>query len=210
MQLRRSGGAAGFTVPELLVAVLTGLLLIATVGSFTSFQMHRMDDQLRLNRLQMSVRNVMDLFTREVRRAGGNPTCTAGITALADARLDRLQLLSDLNADGAVDGPGERVTYRYRNDDLTLERSGNLGTDKLLKGISLSGSRLRYFDAAGTELLPGSGGLGAAQRDQVRRVRIELVATQAAADPGVPPIRAELANDIELRNRYFGNAIACP
>jgi hypothetical protein len=45
----------------------------------------------------------------------------------------------------------------------------------------------------------------------VRRIRVELDVSRRAADPeNDMPLKVSVANDINLRNRYFANAVACP
>lgn len=209
---RAAFGQAGFSIGEVLVTVTLALVVMGSVARFNGYQLVTMQDQARQNALQMGARAVVDLFTREVRRAGANPTCASGITALADGKRYQLRLLADLNGDGATTAQGEDVIYVYRFDRNRLERSGPVrGTDALLDGAQLSGSRMRYFDQAGVELDPPETGLTSAQRAAVRRIRIELVATRPAANPlREEPLRVELANDIQLRNRFFGAPITCP
>jgi type II secretory pathway pseudopilin PulG len=205
----RGAGPAGFTLPELLIALGLGMTLLASVSAFGSFQLSETEAQLRQNRLEMNVRNVIDLFVREVRLAGANPTCAPGISAIADAKQQSLQIVSDLDGDGTVTGPGETVTYQYKFLSGRFERVGDNGTDALLDGLVLTGSRLRYFDLAGNEVTAGSTGLSGGQRDSVRRIRLEVVASAPSAIGG-QAAHVALATDVEVRNRYFGNAIGCP
>jgi len=215
VQLRRFArsmdGQRGFTLVDLIVATGLGLVALTAILSFNRAQLFAVRNQARQNDLQMTARNIVDLFSREVRRAGGNPTCAPGISTIADAKQQLLRIQTDLNGDGAATGVDEDVTYQYKFSSRRFDRVANGNTDPLVEGVDLTGSRIRYFDGAGTEVTAGSTGLSSAQRSNVRRVRIELVMARPQFDPqNSVPIRLEVANDIDLRNRYFVNPTGCP
>jgi hypothetical protein len=174
-------------------------------------QLFTLRNQTAQSDVQVTARNIVDLFSREVRQAGANPTCAAGLSAIADAKQNLLKIQSDLDGDGAVTSTNETITYQYKFSNNVLERVSNGSTDALIDGVSLAGSRIRYFDQAGVEVTAGSTGLSSAQRDNVRRIRIELTIEAPSADPyDDEPLRVAVANDVDLRNRYFANAVACP
>ncbi|MGE0519551.1 MAG: PilW family protein [Candidatus Binatia bacterium] len=194
---------------ETVIGVMLGLVVTIGVFSFNSRHSFAMQDQLRQLDVQSAARSVVDLFAREVRRAGANPTCTGAFEAIATAKADEIQLRSDLDGSGAIDQPHEDVRYRWRVTDQILERTAGQ-TDLLLSGQELTGSRFRYFDGAGTELMPGAG-LDAAQRASVRRVRIEVALRERPADPDMGgSLTASASTDIDLRNRFFVASTGCP
>ncbi len=208
---RCRGSQRGFTLVELIVATGLALVALAAVLSLNRAQLYAIRNQARQNDLQMTARNIVDLFSREVRGAGGNPTCASTVSTIADAKQQLLRIQNDLNGDGATTGTDEDVTYQYKFLSNRFERVANGSTDAFVEGVDLTGSRIRYFDGAGAEVTAGSTGLSSAQRGNVRRVRIELVMTRPQFDPQNPvPLRLEVANDIDLRNRYFVNATGCP
>ena len=216
MQLRskrqRAGALqSGFTIAEVLVATSLSLVAVSAFASFGRSQLSAMRNQAAQNDIQMTARSIVDLFTREVRGAGANPSCGPGVTAIAEARAGLVHIQSDLDGDGTAAGPGEDIVYQYRFSPDGFERVQNGTVDVLVDGVALAGSRFRYFDGSGAEIVPGSTGLTSAQRDGVRRVRIELSVTETDADPAdTGRLRVQVANDVDLRNRYFANAIACP
>jgi hypothetical protein len=162
--------------------------------------------------VQGTARSVVDLMTREIRQAGTNPSCIPGFTAIADAKQYRLQIQADLDGNGTATGVNENVTYEYKFSQNKFVRTANGSTQDLIQNVSLSGSRIRYFDGAGVEITAGDTGLSGSQRDNVRRIRVELDISRKAADPeNDMPLRVSVANDINLRNRYFASAtVACP
>jgi type II secretory pathway pseudopilin PulG len=213
MQLREAArnAQAGFTFLELLVSMGFAVVALGAVGSFHRTQLHSLRHQALQNELQMGARDIIDLFTREVRRAGSNPTCAAGITAIADAKPHLLRIRTDADGDGTTTGIGEDVTYEYIFSQNRFDRSADGSASALVDDTVLGGSRIRYFSAAGGEIAAGSGGLTAAQRADVRRVRIELVATSLPGElADGARLRVAAANDVELRNRFFVNSVACP
>jgi len=208
---RRRNRQAGFTLTELLVATTLGLVLLANVGSFHRFQLFALRNQATQLQIQTDARNFVDLFAREVRRAGMNPTCAGGISGIVEASASLLHFQADLNGNGAIDGTDEEVTYRYNADANTVQRTANGVTDTLLSGADLTGSRVRYFSAANAELVPSFSGLSAAQRAAVVRVRLELAMAGSSIDPqNSSKLRAQVASDVDLRNRFFVTSMPCP
>jgi len=220
LRLRRRGVGrrrrqGGFTPVEVLVASAVGLTALAAVLSLNRFQMLTLRNQTTQVDVQTTARNIVELFAREVRRAGANPGCNIpAFSGIADARVQRLRIQSDLNGDGKLTAPGEDVTYRYREYRDAVERidvGAGGTTEVLLSGIDLRDSNVRYFDGNGTELLPGWGSLTTAQRSAVRRVRIELnVAARGLGISSTQPLVAQVTADVDLRNRFFLGTTACP
>ncbi len=221
LRLRRHGAGrrrrqGGFTPVEVLVASAVGLTALAAVMSFNRFQLLSLSNQTKQVDVQTTVRNIVELFAREARRAGANPGCKiAAFSGLAEARVQRVRIQSDLNGDGKLTSPGEDVMYRYREYRDTVERidyGAGGTTDVLLSGVDLQDSNLRYFDGNGTELSAGwDGALSTAERSAVRRIRIEL--NVAATGLGISSTRRLLGQataDVDLRNRSFLGTTACP
>jgi type II secretory pathway component PulJ len=214
MQLNRSRhhrrlGCAGFSLVELLVATGLGLVAIATFLSFNRFQLFALQDQSTQIDLQTTARNVLDLFAREVRRAGMDRTCAGTFSGITIAKYHEVRIKADLNGNGAIDGVNEDVTYRYNFEYGAVERVTTTSVERLISGVDLSGSNIRYFDATGVELF-GWLGLPLAQRNAVRRVRMELRLTGETADPNkATDLGAFASTDVNLRNRFFVAATAC-
>lgn len=200
---------AGFTIHEILLTSVLGALACSLFLSFSHFQFSALHNQANQVDLQTTARNVVDLFAREVRRAGKNPSCAA-FSAIAEARTSKLRVQSDLNGNGAIDGTNEDLTYQFNPESDTITRETNEITDILVSDINVAGSRLRYYDGSGTELVPAPA-LTQAERDSVRRVRLELAMRGNAANPGGgAPLRTQVSTDVDLRNRFFVSSTACP
>jgi hypothetical protein len=193
------------------VATALVAVIITAVSTFNRAQLFALQNQAVQNDVQGTARGIVDLMTREIRRAGGNPTCIPGLSAITDAKQTKLRIQSDIDGDGTVTGVNEDITYEYKFTQNKFVRTANGTTHSLIENVNLAGSRLRYFNAAGVEVTAGETGLSGGQRDSVRRIRIELDISRKAADPeNDMPLTASVANDINLRNRYFVNAVACP
>ncbi|MFQ5665054.1 MAG: PilW family protein [Candidatus Binatia bacterium] len=203
----------GFTLMEVLVASTLSLVALAGFLSFNRGQLFTLRNQANQLDLQTTARNIVDLFAREVRRAGMNPGCgIPGFSGIAAATASSLRIQADLNGDGLLTAPNEDITYHYVQETTAVERIDHNGvTDVLVSGVDLNGCVIRYFDQDGAELVPGGTGLNAGERASIRRIRVELTLAGAAVDPtNTLPLRAQVATDVDLRNRYFVNQTACP
>ena len=201
---------AGFTLPEVLMTTVISLAACATFVSFSNFQLAALRNQASQLDMQTAGRSIVDLFAREVRRAGRNPTCAGTFAAIAEATAYKLRMKSDLNGSGTIDGTDEDITYGFNFFSGAIYRQAGEVSDDLLSGVSPAGSRLRYFDGAGNELVP-AWFLTEAQRNSVRRVRLELMLNANATTQGrSTPMQAQLSTDVNLRNRFFVAKTSCP
>lgn len=209
----KSGGAlgeSGFTLIEMLVSTMIGLLVIGTFLGFSRFQLFAMQDQSKQLDLQTTVRNTAQLFADEVRRAGSDPLCTKAFDGIVTASGWHIYLRSDLDGSGTIGGQGEDVLYFFVDDGDTIYRYSQGQVETLISGVDISGSRIRYFDAAGAEI-DNSSALDAAERAAIRRVRLELNVADDARNPQRDqPLRTATATNIDLRNRFFLKGTGCP
>ncbi len=205
----RRGNARGYTLIEVLVALALGAGVAATVAWFQRSQFLAMEEQAQQLDVQNTARAVVDLFSRDVRRAGMDPNCSGAIAPLVTASPTQVRLQADLNANGALDAT-EDLTYRLVNNQR-VERQAGPTTETLLDDVNLFGSRFRYYDGAGNELVPWFGQLTSGQRASARRVRLEFVAQrQPHSGRRSAPVAARAATDVELRNRFFIATTTCP
>jgi Tfp pilus assembly protein PilW len=202
-------GQAGFTLTETLVASVVGLLAISAFASFHVVQMYGMMNQVSQVDLQNSARAIVDLFGTEARRAGAgtNPTCTGTVsTGVLVAKSSTVRFRADLDSNGSLTGSNEDVTYTIdsTNNQITRTDNGASRTDTLWSGNSVSGSQILYYDVNGTQLVPSSSGLSAAELLQVFRMKLQLKLTGATVQQGTSTTQKAVESaDAELRNRYF-------
>jgi hypothetical protein len=186
------------------------LVGMATALSFNRAQFFTFRDQARQLDIQTGTRGIVDLFAREVRRAGRDPVCTGVFTPLVLGTATQVRFQSDLNSNGTLESTTEDLTYRIVSSYTRMERVAGTTLEVLLNSVDLAGSRFRYYDGAGAELWPGPT-LTPAQRAAVRRVRLELIARGwSAGSPSSSALMARAATDVELRNRFFIALNTCP
>lgn len=205
--MRRSGDSAerGFTLVEVLVSTLLGMLVVGGFLSMATFQVERTRDQSNQIELQQTVRDVAELFAREMRRAGADPTCAGDFDALEYASFWGIRMKTDLDGSGAIDGDNEDVLYLYHNYDLIRYAGGR--NEILIEGVHWETSRLRYFDADGVEISTGFDALDETERAAVRRVRFEIDVTRVTDNGEV--VNARASSDVNLRNRFFVRSTGC-
>ena len=69
-ELRIFGGAGGFSLVELIVAMVAGLIIIGAAYSIFLGQERTMSKQDKIVEMQQNVRAAMDMLSREVMMAG--------------------------------------------------------------------------------------------------------------------------------------------
>lgn len=198
---------AGFTLVEILVSALLAAVLLAGVMSMTTFQVSATRDQSAQIELQQAVRNVAELFVREVRRSGSNPTCSANVRALEYASAWMVYLNSDLDGDGAISFTNESIIYQYDPSTRRLRRIANGQTETLVTDVVWDTSRIHYFDANGIELETGMSSLSLADRNRVRRIRFTIEVERRTQSGEI--LRAQASSDVNLRNRFFIRPAVC-
>jgi Tfp pilus assembly protein PilE len=209
-------GQAGFTPVEALIATAAGLLAISAFASFNTAQMYALRTQAKQTDLQSAARSIVDLFAREVRRAGTgtNPNCTGtDSTGIVTASSTSLRIRADLNNTGYTLGPNEDVIYTldYFNDAVKrTDVNSSWVADTLWSGAlgggwtsAIAGSQFLYYDSNGNQLA-AMGGLSATQLTQVVRIKLELALTAKGSQPGNSMLlTAKDSATVDLRNRYF-------
>jgi Tfp pilus assembly protein PilW len=216
-------GQAGFSPIETLIATLIGLVAVAAFTTFSTGEMYAMRNQASQTDLQSSARGIVDLFEREVRRAGTgtNASCTGTVsTGILVAKSSQIQIKADLsNPQNGTGDANENVTYTLDFANSAVKRTDNNTTttaDTLWSGVNISGasaiegSQISYFDNAGNQLVTGSGGLSAADLLNVVRVKLVLTLKANVIQPGNSTVlTATAAADVDVRNRYFVMASQC-
>ncbi len=184
---------------------------MATVLGFYRFQLYGLSGHSAQLDVQGTARTIVQLMVSEIRRAGGDPRCAKTFEGIADARSDRLRIVSDLDGSGAIDVPGEDVTYSLNTSTGVLTRTVGTTTDALSDStVRVTSLQFRYFNATGAELSPRSRGLTSTQRSQVQRIRVTITVQRANVDPrNTQPLTATVSSATDLRNRFFVNKVGC-
>ncbi len=160
----------GFTLAELLVAALFGMIVIATLYSFYREQLFHLLSQETKTATLEDARGALDMMVREMRNAGAFPVET-DTTCIKDDSGIPLKIISanaasfhfqtdthspgsppsSNNPDGKCSETGEKVTYALSGSTIT--RDGP--TNPLVKNVVVpSGSDfLTYYQAGSTVAL---------------------------------------------------------
>jgi Tfp pilus assembly protein PilW len=198
MVARRQG--VGLTVVELLIAILlTSASTAALVGGVATVARtyRRIEERTQA---QQTARLVLELMSRDLRRAGFDPTGSSLDPILA-AGDHTLQIQADDNGDGVVDDRSEElVAYVFESGDGTLSRVVGHQSMPIASGLPADGCRLVFVDAAGSQLLDAGAGLDGPQRAAIRRVRLRAVVRDATQT-----ILADAASEVALRNRPWSS-----
>ena len=209
----------GYSVIELLIAtvvlaLLLGGLYTVLFQSQAVFEAHQDSMALR-----QEARVAISQLATELRLAGyglGNLP-----EAIPEASTSRLVFVADIDdgspnapcgaaSETALNGGAERITHQLdanRNLLRTVDCwDGNAWTNEYTNQILAANvyddeAVFRYLDATGTELVPGGGGLTAAQRAQVRSIVITLLLkdpdTQAV---GPSQVQYRISTRLAIRN----------
>ncbi|MGH7818576.1 MAG: PilW family protein [Candidatus Binatia bacterium] len=208
----------GFTISELLIAMVVSLVVSLAGWGFYRTQLRVLTDQAAELEAAESARAAIGFLVREVRHTGYDPLDSAfpdpaspalpNPGALLVAQSNSVSFQWDNNASGAVD-PGatdplpEIVTYTYNAGTRQILRTVNGVTQVLIGNVPAGGLTFEYFNRNDGSL-PLSGtpaALTAAQRDQVAfvRVRVRVERESSVASPPVVDLSAKAA----LRNRIL-------
>ncbi|MDH5525316.1 MAG: PilW family protein [Desulfobulbaceae bacterium] len=128
------GRSKGFTLVELLVAMLMGGVVIAAI--YTTFNAQRQSyyEQDEVTQMQQNLRAALDMMSREIRMAGYNPTNEATCPGIVVATPGRLQIRMDKNIVGSDIGDtdcadaDEDLTFGFDStEDATLDGIADTG-----------------------------------------------------------------------------------
>jgi len=131
MSLRLSD--QGFTMVELLVAMVVSLLALAAIYSTFLAQHRSYQVQNETAEMQQNIRTAMYYMQREIRMAGSNPYDTLPLSSfgIIAAGPTSITFTEDIRGDnpgdppdGAVDDPEENITYTLNGTNL--ERTDNV------------------------------------------------------------------------------------
>ena len=195
----------GFTVVELLVSMLIGLLVIAAATTFHRSQILTIANQNTQVDIQMGTRAAVELFAREARNIGGDVECD-------DPDLD--DTLSEASTTKIKFKIGDEwITYEIDTESsparlVRYEGDGEPGDDnEIVDGVVANSSSFSYYNADGTLLTAPLE--DPAVRRAVRRIRLTLEVQDSAMGTD-SQLTSSSSTNVELRNRYFmGENIWC-
>lgn len=177
------GHTRGFSLPELLVAILIAALTMTALVSSTAGQSRafaRFETHLAASQ---DVRLALAVISRDLRQAGFD-ACGRVLEPIAAASAARIVLQRDDDEDGAVDASSqERITYLFESASGTLSRVVGRQSMPLVTSLPTDGFRLAYVDGRGVPIRPDGTDLDAAERGAIRGVDITLLTRDSAGTP---------------------------
>jgi prepilin-type N-terminal cleavage/methylation domain-containing protein len=199
----------GFTLTELLVALVVSLLTTSALITFFSFQTTSLRVQNARRAAQVTVRGALNFMVRELEHIGRDPGLTLFTTAnpaLQAAAAHSLHYRANLSTDWAdTDDTDtwEDITFQYDASTRAVEITRGDTTYALTDSgerqksyVPSGGLVFTYFKTDGTAVPPGS---GATDRAKIRRINVSITVRGVPPD-GYPEPEVTLSQDVILRN----------
>lgn len=170
----------GFTLVELMIAMVIGSILMLAVASAYEVQVRSKNTQEALTDMTSSARAALEIMIHELSTAGCDPDESAG-AGIVNALANDLTFTMDIGntagtsfrPDGLLDGPNERVRY-------AVTAAGDLGR---ATGAGMLQPLVRNVDALDFVYL-GANGLVTAVLADIRSIQISIVARSGQVVPG--------------------------
>jgi len=170
----------GFTLTELLVAIVISGIVVASIYSSYYSQQKSFITQEQKVAMQQNLRAGMDLLEREIRMAGYDPTGNAGAGIAIGADSSIINITEDLNNNGTID-TDENIIYSHSDPDG--DGDNDLGRDiggvNQLLAENIDALNFVYLREDGTPLATP-----VATPENIRSVQITIVARTGRIDPG--------------------------
>ncbi|MGL5948006.1 MAG: PilW family protein [Aeromonas sp.] len=198
--------ARGFSLVELMVSLVAGLLLVAAISALFANIIQAQRSTLQVSRLNQELQAVMDLIARDVQRAGFDANANAFLAAAPGVRspfyfastsdlqqetpsgsqvFHCLRIRYDDNSDGVLNS-NESWLFNFDSTTQTVRRDPSSCT----AGSDLTDPNTVLITALNFRLTPNT----VAQK--ARAVRVNL----SGALKKHPAITLTLQRDIKLRN----------
>jgi len=170
----------GFTMVELLVAMVVALLAMGTIYSTFLNQHKSYVVQEETAAMHQNIRAAMFYMQREIRMAGCDPIGTAG-AGFTIANATSINFTEDVrgdlvgsDSDGAANDPDENITYALSGNNLVR----NTGGGNQMVAQNIDAIDFVYLDGSSPPnvLNPGGINVPAGSLDQIRSVEVTIVA----------------------------------
>ena len=167
---------AGFTIIELLIALTLSLVVLTSVsGAFVS-QRKTYDAQEQMTEMIQGTRAVMEIFTRDVKLAGFNPTGSTTLVGIP-YNTTQLEIRADLDGDGTATSSdtNELIIYTHDSTNLEIDRdAGQAFSYAKLLAEDIESFTFDYLDADGNATTTAA---------DIRMIEVAITARTAKPDP---------------------------
>jgi len=200
----------GFTIAELLVAALFGMIVMATLYGFYREQLFQLLAQETKTATLEDARGALDMMVRDLRNAGswGSGSQPGPCLRVYSASSTSIRIQADLDGNGnCTSATGEDVTYDLSSATSTCPGSniirraafGATGSCLIPNVVIPSGSTFfTYYDSSGTDL--GS----SPTLTSIKRVKITFSVQVAEPTPEGKAagrnITSTVSSSVEFRN----------
>jgi prepilin-type N-terminal cleavage/methylation domain-containing protein len=136
----------GITLVELLVALTVSSIIGTSAIGLHISQQKIFAKEEALTNVRNSVRNALDITTRDVRMAGYNPTESVDfLPGVCSAKEDEIHIVMDADTNGVLDNP-EKRGFQFSGDTLYRIRfSGPAGSARTPVAINIDYFEFQYF-----------------------------------------------------------------
>ena len=162
----------GFTLVELLTAMVPALIVLGAVTSTLIIQNRSYEQQAHIVEMQENVRAGMQIMTRELVMAGYDPTGITG-AGIVSAGPSSIRFTMDLDGDGDVSDSNEDVTYTLDASDMQLTRKCTAVDIATPLSENIQGLFFTYYDSNNSTT---------SDVGKIRRITIELTARTRKPD----------------------------
>lgn len=135
IRCQASRRAAGFSLVELMIALVVGLIVLGAVLTFTVTMLRSYSENIRSTRLTQELRTSMNLISRELRRAGFD-----------SASVTRVLTPSNPSNFNTITDTGSSVAYQYDRGDGGW---GGVPATTESRGIRLSAGTVQMSAGSG-------------------------------------------------------------
>ena len=172
----------GFTMIELMIAMVVSLLALAAIYSTFLAQHRSYQVQNETADMQQNIRAAMYYMQREIRIAGSDSFNTDNfgfVSGASTANANVIQFTEDIGdgAGGEPDGVfNADETIQYNLADPDGDGVNDLFRNNVMVARNIDAIDFVYLNAAGTPLNSGGGGVNLPLYSQIRSVEITVVA----------------------------------
>lgn len=165
----------GFTLVELLIALLLSSIMIAMVAGFFINHRRSYTAQELLVEMSQNTRAAVDVMTREIRMAGYNTNDTYTFVPIPYNPV-QLQVRANLDGDTALTSSNEEIIYTYDATNKMIRRNTGGGGQPFAENIQAF--TFNYLDKDGVAVT------SSADAGKIRQIRINVTGRTAAQVPG--------------------------
>jgi type IV pilus assembly protein PilW len=199
----------GFTLIEVLIAMLLSGIVLASIYSAFQSQQNSYLAEEQVSQMQQNVRIGLDMLSRDIRLAGYNPAGSAG-TGFVDGgsfngvtvntNANQIAFTADLDGDGAIDNAAQDIDgngstdlsemelIAYRLSGTNLQRYSSIFTTWQTVAENIENIEFQYVLDDGSQTTAPT----AAQLANVRSVQLSILVITESPDANFTNARAYL------------------